>query len=85
MGQYSKALSYGEKALEIAGNILPSNHSDLAQYYVNMGVIYNKVGKNSKALACYERAQEIYQNTLSPNHSNLNQVRKCIQSLKQML
>ena len=38
MGEYSKALSLHEKALEIVQKTLPPNHPDLATSYSNIGV-----------------------------------------------
>jgi tetratricopeptide (TPR) repeat protein len=40
MGEYSKALSYYEKALEIAQETLPANHPSLAASYNNVGLVY---------------------------------------------
>ena len=38
MGEYSKALSSHEKALEIRQQSLPPNHPDLASSYNNIGL-----------------------------------------------
>ena len=39
MGEYSKALSYYEKSLEIKQQSLPPNHPDLAASYNNIGEV----------------------------------------------
>ena len=41
MGEYSKALSYYEQALEILQKTLPANHPDLATSYNNIGLVYD--------------------------------------------
>ena len=71
MGEYLKALSYYEKALEIRQKTLPPNHPDLAISYNNIGSVYDKMGEYSKALSSYEKALEIRQKTLPPNHPDL--------------
>ncbi|CAF4738376.1 unnamed protein product, partial [Rotaria sp. Silwood2] len=38
MGDYSKALSFLEKGLDIRQRIQPSNHPNLADSYNNLGV-----------------------------------------------
>ena len=68
MGEYSKALSYYEKALEIQQQSLPPNHPDLAEFYNNIGSVYDSMGEYSKALLSYEKALEIQQQSLPPNH-----------------
>ncbi|CAF1456131.1 unnamed protein product [Adineta steineri] len=68
MGEYSKALSYYEKAFEILKNTLPSNHPYLATSYNNIGNVHKNMGKHSKALSFYEKALEIKQKTLPSNH-----------------
>ncbi|CAF0912486.1 unnamed protein product [Adineta steineri] len=66
-GDYKKAISYYEQALEISENILPSNHPDLASSYNSIGNVHNQMADYSKALSFYEKALEIYQKTL-PSH-----------------
>jgi tetratricopeptide (TPR) repeat protein len=70
-GEYSKALSYYEEALEIRQQSLPPNHPDLAKSYNNIGVVYDEMGEYSKALSSYEKALEIRQQSLPPNHPDL--------------
>ncbi|CAF4448490.1 unnamed protein product [Rotaria sp. Silwood2] len=49
MGEYSKALSSHNKALEIWKKALPSNHHCLASSYTNIGLVYYKIGDYSEA------------------------------------
>ncbi len=71
MGDYSKALSYYEKALEIKEKILPPNHPSLAISYTCHGSVYVEMGDYSKALSYYEKAFEIYGKALPANHPDL--------------
>ena len=71
MGEYSKALSYYEKSLEIKQQSLPPNHPDLAGSYMNIGNVYDNMGEYSKALSYYEKSLEIKQQSLPPNHPDL--------------
>ncbi|CAF1228827.1 unnamed protein product [Adineta steineri] len=67
-GNYEKAISYSEKALEIYQKILPSNHPKFATSYNNIGMVYEDMGQSLKAFSSYEKALEIRQKTLPPNH-----------------
>jgi tetratricopeptide (TPR) repeat protein len=71
MGEYSKALSYQEQALEITRKTFPPNHLHLAASYNNIGVVYHNMREYSKALSFYEKAHEIFQRALPPNHPSL--------------
>ena len=71
MGEYSKALSSFEKALEIRRKSLPSNHPDLAASYNSIGNVYSKMGEYSKALSSFEKALEISRKALPSNHPDL--------------
>ncbi|CAF4264442.1 unnamed protein product, partial [Rotaria sordida] len=71
MGEYLKALSSYERALEIQKIALPSNHPDLATSYNNIGLVYDNMGEYSNALSSYERSLEIRKIALPPNHPDL--------------
>ncbi|CAF4280173.1 unnamed protein product, partial [Rotaria sordida] len=47
------------------------NHSDLAQSYNNIGLVYYNMGEYSKALSSHERSLEIKKIALPPNHPDL--------------
>ena len=70
-GEYTEALSYYEKGIEIFEKTLPANHPDLATSYNNIGLLYNTRGEYSKALSYYEKALEIRLKTLPANHPDL--------------
>ncbi|CAF3969121.1 unnamed protein product [Rotaria sp. Silwood1] len=71
MGEYSKALSWYERSLEIYKIAFPANHPQLAILYVNTGVIYYTMGEYSKALSSHETALAINEKMLPPNHPTL--------------
>ena len=70
------------QALEIRQNVLPSNHSDLAQSYNNVGWLCRCVGNCSEAISYFERALKIYRNSLPANHSNIKAVERSIELVK---
>jgi tetratricopeptide (TPR) repeat protein len=59
MGEYSKALEFYEKDLEITLKVLPENHPDLATNFSNIASLYYEIEEYSKALSLYERALKI--------------------------
>ena len=50
---------------------LPANHPDFAQYYSNIGSVYDGMGEYSKALSYYEQALKIRQKSFPVNHPDL--------------
>jgi tetratricopeptide (TPR) repeat protein len=71
MGDYSKALSYYTKALEIRQQSLPPNHPNLAKSYNNVGLVYENMGEFLKACSFYGRAVEIGQQSLPSTYPDL--------------
>jgi tetratricopeptide (TPR) repeat protein len=71
MGDYSEALSYNQKALEIYQKTLPQNHPSLATSYNNIGLMYDTMSDYSKALSSFEKSFEISQKTLPSNHPDV--------------
>jgi hypothetical protein len=65
MNEYSKAVLYGEKELEIRERKLPANHPDLLLSYYNVDEAYEKY----KDYRTYDRAVDISQQSLSLDHS----------------
>ena len=51
IGEYSTALSYFKKTLEIQQQSLPRNHPHLATTNNNIGAIYQSTGEYSTALS----------------------------------
>ncbi|CAF1340628.1 unnamed protein product [Adineta ricciae] len=70
-GNYTMAIEYCEKALEIDEQTLPSNHPSSAASYNNIGGVYDNMGEYSKALSFHEKALEIREKNLPSNHPDL--------------
>ncbi|CAF4658977.1 unnamed protein product, partial [Rotaria sp. Silwood2] len=71
LGEYSKAITFYERALDIKEKTVPQDLLDLAASYNNIGMVYNNMGECSKALSSYERSLEIQKIALPPNHLHL--------------
>ncbi|CAF1447323.1 unnamed protein product [Rotaria sordida] len=71
IGEYLKAITFYERAIDIYKKMSPPNHSDLATSYNNIGMVYYNMGEYSKALSSYERSLEIRKIVLPPNHPDL--------------
>ena len=85
MGEYWKALSSYEKALEIQLQSLPPTHSHLAMSYNNIGLVYENINNYSKARSFYERAVNIGQQSLSSNHPELKKWRSNLDDIQNKL
>jgi tetratricopeptide (TPR) repeat protein len=85
MNEYSKALSFYEKALEIRQSTLPLKHPDFAQSYNNMGGACYKIAEYSKALSSFEKALEIWLLVLPSTHPLLAMCRRHIQLVKEKI
>jgi tetratricopeptide (TPR) repeat protein len=70
-GDYTKALLYSEKAVNICQKVLPPSHHLLALSYSGISRVLNGMGEYSKALLFYEKTREIYQKIFPSNHPNL--------------
>jgi Tfp pilus assembly protein PilF len=70
-GEYTEALKFYEKALEIYKRTRSTTDLDLARCYNDIGVVYDNMGKYSKALSSYEKALGIRQQSLPSNHPDL--------------
>jgi tetratricopeptide (TPR) repeat protein len=71
MGEYSKALSFHEKALAIWQESLHPDHPDLARSYIAHGLAFNQMKKHAEAIRFYQKALDIQQQSLSPYHPDL--------------
>ncbi|CAF4321074.1 unnamed protein product, partial [Adineta steineri] len=72
MEEYSKAVTFYEKVLEIGEIFFPSNDPLMATSYNNIGLVYYNIKEYSKALSYYERALDIWQHTLPSTHPHIN-------------
>ncbi|CAF4470659.1 unnamed protein product, partial [Adineta steineri] len=71
LGEFSTALSFYEKAIEIKRKILPPNHQELATTYNNIGELQRAMGNFSIALINLEKALHIRLKKVSPTDSSL--------------
>ncbi|CAF4653032.1 unnamed protein product, partial [Rotaria socialis] len=71
-GEFVKALSYYEKALDIQKANLPKNHSSLAPIYNNIASVCYSIGDFSRALSFYKTALDIELKSLPSDHRNLS-------------
>ena len=71
MGEYSKALSYLEKVLQVLQEDVAQSHPDLVAVYSKISSVYVDMGEYPKALSSVEKAFEIAEKTFPPNHSML--------------
>ncbi len=84
-GEYTKALSFYEKDLEISRKTLPPNHPSLATSYNNIGWVYRNTEDYPKAIAYFERDLDILQRSLPFNHPSVQDVRESIEFVKKKL
>ena len=71
MGNLLKAEEFYLKSLKIRQNLLGENHSDVAMYYINLGVLYHNMGNLPKAEEFYLKSLKIRQNLFGENHPNV--------------
>ncbi|CAF4760967.1 unnamed protein product [Rotaria sp. Silwood2] len=71
MKDYSMALIYFQKGLEIREQKLPKNHPDLGVIYHNMAKLYLATRQYSMAKKNVQQAVEIAQEKLPSNHPHL--------------
>ena len=69
-GDYSKALEYFKKALDICERVLGPDHPSTAMSYNNIGNVYNDQGDYAKALEYHGKALDIRERVLGPDHPN---------------
>jgi tetratricopeptide (TPR) repeat protein len=85
MGEYSKALPFYEKSLQIFEKIIPPNYSDLVLSYTNIGALQINMKEYSKALSYFEQILDILQHSLPPNHRDIQDVQTIIKTIKNKL
>ncbi|CAF4304883.1 unnamed protein product, partial [Rotaria sp. Silwood2] len=70
-GQYSEAVSFYEKHLEIKRKHFYADHPSLASTYNNIGLAYNNMGNYAKALEYYKKSHRIEEKELPSDHPDL--------------
>ncbi|MCS6906027.1 MAG: tetratricopeptide repeat protein, partial [Bacteroidia bacterium] len=67
-GQYTLALEYQQKALQIRIETLGQNHPEVAMSYNNMALVYKNQGQYALALEYHQKALDIRIAILEKNH-----------------
>jgi tetratricopeptide (TPR) repeat protein len=70
-GNFTNALIYHQKALEIHQKISSLNHSVLANIYNNIGEVHRLTGNYSTALSYHQKTLKIHQQSLPIDHPEL--------------
>ena len=70
-GNYTQALSYYEKALQIQLQIYGEQHPSVATSYNNIGCVYSDQGDYNKALSYYEKALQIRLQVYGEQHPDV--------------
>ncbi|CAF5078482.1 unnamed protein product [Rotaria sp. Silwood1] len=70
-GEYTDAMAYYQRSIEINKDVLSSMDANLARSYSNMGLVYDNIGDYSNALSYHQKALEIEQKTLPLTHPSL--------------
>jgi tetratricopeptide (TPR) repeat protein len=67
-GEYTKALDYFNKSLEIRIAVFGESHPDVASCYNNIGAVYCSQGEYAKALEYYDKSLAIRLTVLGESH-----------------
>jgi len=68
--EFSVALDYQLKGLDVFLSILPSNHPNIGSMYSNISVTYDNLNNKPKEVEYLMKALDIESTTLDKNHSN---------------
>ena len=71
LGEYSEAIAYFEKAIEIEERHTPRNETSLSHTYNNIGMVYFRMGDYPKALISHEKALVLKEQSLPAMHPQL--------------
>ncbi|CAF4768869.1 unnamed protein product, partial [Rotaria magnacalcarata] len=79
---YSTALTYYQKGLEILERKLSTNHPDTAVAYHNMAKLYLATGQYNMAMKNVQQALEIGQEKLPISHPHLLEYRETFEEIR---
>jgi len=68
LGDYDRALTYGEKALEIKLLNYDVDHPSVAKYHANLGKVLQRLGRAEEAIPYFQRAYEIALKRFGESH-----------------
>lgn len=78
LNNYTEALVYYQKAVDIQKRILPFNHPLIAETLSKMGVAYRHKGEYGEALTYHQKALEIKKLSLPPTHPSIALSLNCL-------
>ena len=84
LGDKSMAETYQLKSLEIAQEIFPQNHPEMASNFSNLGLIARDRGKYSQAINFFLKALDIQLETLPYPHQDLGRTYSNLGMIEQM-
>jgi tetratricopeptide (TPR) repeat protein len=82
MKEYSKLLSYYEKALKIRHKILPPSYSDLVNTYIKKAKVLENLQRYNEAVEYAERAVEIVRQVFSAEHHKIKENQEYLDVLR---
>ncbi len=82
---YDRALEHYNKAQEILLEVYGPNHSDVANCYCCIGVLYHSLGDNEKALDYCNKALEIYRGIYKEEDHHITDIKKTIKQIETQL
>ena len=71
LGEYTEAIAYYEKSIEIKEKYVSLNDLGLGNSYNNIGLVYGSMGEHEKAFWFHEKALTIQQHSLPSTHPHL--------------
>lgn len=70
-GEFSTALSFFFKALTVARSRKGESSSDVANIYVNLGIVYGSMKDHTKEMEYFRKALPVFQMVLGPKHQHV--------------
>ena len=70
---FGKAEKYQKKALEVSLNLYGDNNKDVANIYLNLGIVYKEAGAYDLSFEALEKAYKMYLDAFGPDAPQLTQ------------
>eukprot|EP00041_Stephanoeca_diplocostata_P040256 m.1638929 g.1638929 ORF g.1638929 m.1638929 type:complete len:1818 (+) comp32099_c0_seq1:199-5652(+) len=70
-GEFSTALSFFFKAITVARSRKGESSSDVANIYVNLGIVYGSMKDHAKEMEYFRKALPVFQMVLGPKHQHV--------------
>ena len=69
------------KCLKIYEEILPDNHTDIADLYLNLAILYTNTQKYDRSEEFYIKCLKIREEVLPPNHPDIVSIHNHLRAL----